>query len=147
MATAGMFYIDGNRLIPITSSWQARIWAGEPVVTATPSKLTLADDWFRQYERAWVWSTKLSEILRATPTLSSFATESWLSKVSVKHLWKSNAGLRSDDQMPRWCRRIYCGNYLCTNTSNPRNVVAAALVAKKANQLIAVPGENITVLF
>ena len=57
-------------------------------------------------------------------------------KALANHRGKNNIRLNiySDEQMPDGAV-IIAAITSCTNTSNPRNVVAAALVAKKANQL------------
>ncbi|MGL6258704.1 Fe/S-dependent 2-methylisocitrate dehydratase AcnD [Vibrio sp. WXL210] len=135
-ATAGMFYIDGQTIdylkltgrdpqqvaLVETYAKQAGLWADE-----------LQDV---LYER--VLTFDLSQVTRnmagpSNPHRRVATTELSERGIATAHSPETAQGADSDS-LPDGAV-IIAAITSCTNTSNPRNVVAAGLVAKKANQL------------
>ncbi|MDR9827805.1 Fe/S-dependent 2-methylisocitrate dehydratase AcnD [Vibrio sp. FNV 38] len=129
-ATAGMFYIDEQTLtyLRLTGREDSQV---ELVETYAKTIGLWADDLVdAQYQR--VLEFDLSSVTRNMAGPSNphrrLAT-SELAEQGIASTYQMNEGELPDGAV------IIAAITSCTNTSNPRNVVAAGLVAKKANQL------------
>lgn len=131
-ATAGMFYIDEQTIqyLKLTGREPEQV----DLVERYAKQVGLwADDMSSaKYER--VLEFDLSQVERnlagpSNPHRRLPTSELQQQGISHEELTESD-----DDQMPDGAV-IIAAITSCTNTSNPRNVVAAGLVAKKANQL------------
>ncbi|MEF1227349.1 aconitate hydratase AcnA, partial [Vibrio fortis] len=131
-ATAGMFYIDEQTIqyLKLTGREPEQV----DLVERYAKQVGLwADDMTSaKYER--VLEFDLSQVERnlagpSNPHRRLPTSELQQQGISHEELTESD-----DDQMPDGAV-IIAAITSCTNTSNPRNVVAAGLVAKKANQL------------
>ena len=129
-ATAGMFYIDEQTIdyLTLTGREPEQIALVENYAKATglwADSLVDAD-----YER--VLKFDLSAVGRNMAGPSNpharVSTRDLAAK-GIAGAWKKEAGLMPDGAV------IIAAITSCTNTSNPRNVVAAALVARNANAL------------
>ncbi len=136
-ATAGMFYIDEQTIqyLKLTGREPEQVELVERYAKQTG---LWADDLdSAQYERVLEFDLSKVERNLAGPSNphrrlpTRELAEQGISQASWK---EQHAKQYSDDQMPDGAV-IIAAITSCTNTSNPRNVVAAALVAKKANQL------------
>ncbi|MCG9682400.1 Fe/S-dependent 2-methylisocitrate dehydratase AcnD [Vibrio sp. Isolate23] len=129
-ATAGMFYIDEQTLtyLKLTGRDEKQVELVENYAKQTG---LWADDLdTAQYER--VLEFDLSAVTRNMAGPSNphrRLPTSELASQGIAGQWQE-----SEDQLPDGAV-IIAAITSCTNTSNPRNVVAAGLVAKKANQL------------
>lgn len=129
-ASAGMFYIDAQTIDYL------RLTGREPAQVALVeqyAKLTglWADDLVNaEYER--VLEFDLSSVCRNMAGPSNPHRRLPTSDLQARGIagkWQEKAGELPDGAV------IIAAITSCTNTSNPRNVVAAALVARKANEL------------
>ena len=134
-ASAGMFYIDQQTIdyLKLTGREPEQV---ELVETYAKHTGLWADDLVdAEYER--VLEFDLSSVGRNMAGPSNphrrLATADLVSKGIAKDLDNCKAQ-EKDGQMPDGAV-IIAAITSCTNTSNPRNVVAAALVAKRANEL------------
>ena len=130
-ATAGLFYIDQQTIdylkltgrepeqVQLVESYakQAGLWADDMVEA--------------QYER--VLEFDLSKVERTLAGPSNSHRRLPTSQLSEQGFSSENAQ-DSEDGLPDGAV-IIAAITSCTNTSNPRNVVAAGLLAKKANEL------------
>ena len=136
-ATAGMFYIDEQTIqyLKLTGREPEQVELVERYAKQTG---LWADDLdSAQYERVLEFDvSKVERNLAGPSNPHRRLPTSELAKQGISQAsWKDqHAQQYSDDQMPDGAV-IIAAITSCTNTSNPRNVVAAALVAKKANQL------------
>ncbi|NOI58871.1 Fe/S-dependent 2-methylisocitrate dehydratase AcnD [Vibrio coralliilyticus] len=129
-ATAGMFYIDEQTLtyLKLTGRDEQQVELVENYAKQTG---LWADDLdTAQYER--VLEFDLSAVTRNMAGPSNphrRLPTSELASQGIAGQWQESEGQLPDGAV------IIAAITSCTNTSNPRNVVAAGLVAKKANQL------------
>ncbi|RJY07690.1 Fe/S-dependent 2-methylisocitrate dehydratase AcnD [Parashewanella spongiae] len=129
-ASAGMFYIDEQTIdyLKLTGREPEQVALVENFAKTTG---LWADDMSEaQYER--VLEFDLSSVCRnmagpSNPHRRLPTTD--LAKRGIATEWKKEQGVMPDGAV------IIAAITSCTNTSNPRNVVAAGLVAKKANEL------------
>ncbi|CAM3056663.1 Fe/S-dependent 2-methylisocitrate dehydratase AcnD [Vibrio ordalii] len=129
-ATAGMFYIDEQTInyLKLTGRDAQQVALVELYAKQTG---LWADDLIEaQYER--VLEFDLSSVQRNLAGPSNphrRLPTSELTERGIAGAWQTKEGELPDGAV------IIAAITSCTNTSNPRNVVAAALLAKKANQL------------
>lgn len=129
-ATAGMFYIDEQTInyLKLTGRDDEQVALVENYAKQTG---LWADDLeTAQYER--VLEFDLSSVTRNMAGPSNphrRLPTSDLAQRGISGEWEEQEGLLPDGAV------IIAAITSCTNTSNPRNVVAAGLVAKKANEL------------
>ncbi|MCR9420910.1 Fe/S-dependent 2-methylisocitrate dehydratase AcnD [Vibrio sp. RM-69-4] len=129
-ATAGMFYIDEQTInyLKLTGRDAQQVALVEQYAKQTG---LWADDLIKaQYER--VLEFDLSSVQRNLAGPSNphrRLPTSELTERGIAGAWQTKEGELPDGAV------IIAAITSCTNTSNPRNVVAAALLAKKANQL------------
>jgi aconitate hydratase len=129
-ATAGMFYIDEQTInyLKLTGRDAQQVALVELYAKQTG---LWADDLIEaQYER--VLEFDLSTVQRNLAGPSNphrRLPTSELTERGIEGAWQTKEGELPDGAV------IIAAITSCTNTSNPRNVVAAALLAKKANQL------------
>ncbi|ASF99762.1 Fe/S-dependent 2-methylisocitrate dehydratase AcnD [Vibrio anguillarum] len=129
-ATAGMFYIDEQTInyLKLTGRDAQQVALVEQYAKQTG---LWADDLIEaQYER--VLEFDLSSVQRNLAGPSNphrRLPTSELTDRGIAGAWQTKEGELPDGAV------IIAAITSCTNTSNPRNVVAAALLAKKANQL------------
>jgi len=129
-ATAGMFYIDQQTInyLKLTGRDEQQVELVEQYAKQTG---LWADDLeSAQYER--VLEFDLSSVTRNMAGPSNphrRLPTSELAERGISGEWQEKEGELPDGAV------IIAAITSCTNTSNPRNVVAAGLVAKKANQL------------
>lgn len=134
-ATAGLFYIDGQTIdyLRLTGREDKQVELVEnyaKIAGLWSSDLVNAD-----YERVLEFDLSLVTRNMAGPSNPhARVSTSELSAKGIAHaegeaLPESENGLMPDGAV------IIAAITSCTNTSNPRNVVAAALLAKKANEL------------
>uniref|UniRef100_UPI004047A707 Fe/S-dependent 2-methylisocitrate dehydratase AcnD n=1 Tax=Vibrio anguillarum TaxID=55601 RepID=UPI004047A707 len=129
-ATAGMFYIDEQTInyLKLTGRDAQQVALVEQYAKQTG---LWADDLIEaQYER--VLEFDLSSVQRNLAGPSNphrRLPTSELTERGIAGAWQTQEGELPDGAV------IIAAITSCTNTSNPRNVVAAALLAKKANQL------------
>ncbi|NNN46911.1 Fe/S-dependent 2-methylisocitrate dehydratase AcnD [Vibrio sp. 2-2(8)] len=129
-ATAGMFYIDEQTInyLKLTGRDAQQVALVEQY--AKQSGLWADDLIEAQYER--VLEFDLSSVQRNLAGPSNphrRLPTSELTERGIAGAWQTKEGELPDGAV------IIAAITSCTNTSNPRNVVAAALLAKKANQL------------
>ncbi|CAH8213181.1 2-methylcitrate dehydratase (2-methyl-trans-aconitate forming) [Vibrio aestuarianus] len=129
-ATAGMFYIDEQTINYLKLTGRD---AEQVALVEQYAKLTglWADDLdYAEYER--VLEFDLSQVQRNLAGPSNPHRRLPTSELTPRGIageWQEKEGELPDGAV------IIAAITSCTNTSNPRNVVAAALLAKKANQL------------
>ncbi|GAK85966.1 2-methylcitrate dehydratase FeS dependent [Vibrio ponticus] len=129
-ATAGMFYIDEQTInyLKLTGRDDEQVALVENYAKQTG---LWADDLdSAEYER--VLEFDLSSVTRNMAGPSNPHRRLPTSELAARGIaseWQQEEGLLPDGAV------IIAAITSCTNTSNPRNVVAAGLVAKKANQL------------
>ncbi|MBT2954353.1 Fe/S-dependent 2-methylisocitrate dehydratase AcnD [Vibrio anguillarum] len=129
-ATAGVFYIDEQTInyLKLTGRDAQQVALVEQYAKQTG---LWADDLIEaQYER--VLEFDLSSVQRNLAGPSNphrRLPTSELTERGIAGAWQTKEGELPDGAV------IIAAITSCTNTSNPRNVVAAALLAKKANQL------------
>ncbi|CAM3631850.1 Fe/S-dependent 2-methylisocitrate dehydratase AcnD [Vibrio aquimaris] len=129
-ATAGMFYIDEQTLqyLKLTGRDSQQVELVEKYAKQTG--LWASDLQEAEYER--VLEFDLSSVARNLAGPSNPHRRLPTSELIAKGIagkWDDSEGRLPDGAV------IIAAITSCTNTSNPRNVVAAGLVAKKANQL------------
>ncbi|MEJ2766554.1 Fe/S-dependent 2-methylisocitrate dehydratase AcnD [Photobacterium sp. MCCC 1A19761] len=129
-ATAGMFYIDEQTInyLKLTDRDDAQVKLVEQYAKQTG---LWADDLQNAvYER--VLEFDISQVARNMAGPSNPHRRLPTSELAARGIagpWEEKAGELPDGAV------IIAAITSCTNTSNPRNVVAAGLLAKKANQL------------
>ncbi|CAH7331767.1 Aconitate hydratase A [Vibrio chagasii] len=136
-ATAGMFYIDEQTIqyLKLTGRDPEQVELVE--LYAKQTGLWADDLDSAQYERVLEFDlSKVERNLAGPSNPHRRLPTSELAQQGISQAaWKAqHAEQYSDEQMPDGAV-IIAAITSCTNTSNPRNVVAAGLVAKKANQL------------
>lgn len=130
-ATAGLFYIDEQTLeyLRLTGREESQVQLVENYAKATGLWAdSLAN---AQYPRVLTFdlSTVTRNIAGPSNPHARVATSDLAKKGIAGVVEKCTDGLMPDGAV------IIAAITSCTNTSNPRNVVAAALLAKKANEL------------
>ena len=129
-ATAGMFYIDGQttEYLTLTGREPEQVKLVENYAKATG---LWADDLKEvQYERVLTFDlSKVGRNMAGPSNPHALVSTSDLASKGIAGAWEKEEGLMPDGAV------IIAAITSCTNTSNPRNVVAAALVARKANEL------------
>ncbi|KGY12944.1 aconitate hydratase [Vibrio tubiashii] len=131
-ATAGMFYIDEQTInyLKLTGRDEEQVALVEQYAKQTG---LWADDLeTAEYER--VLEFDLSKVSRNMAGPSNPHRRLPTSELVERGIAQDLEQAPEDDQLPDGAV-IIAAITSCTNTSNPRNVVAAGLVAKKANQL------------
>jgi aconitate hydratase len=129
-ATAGMFYIDEQTInyLKLTGRESDQVDLVEKYAKQTG--LWATDLESAKYERVLTFDLSSVERNMAGPSNPHRRLPtSELASRGVAGEWKEEEGAMPDGAV------IIAAITSCTNTSNPRNVVAAALVAKKANEL------------
>ena len=134
-ATAGLFYIDGQTIdyLRLTGREDKQVELVENY--AKTAGLWSSDLVNAEYERVLEFDLSLVTRNMAGPSNPhARVSTSELSAKGIAHaegeaVPESENGLMPDGAV------IIAAITSCTNTSNPRNVVAAALLAKKANEL------------
>ncbi|WP_394125433.1 Fe/S-dependent 2-methylisocitrate dehydratase AcnD [Vibrio hepatarius] len=131
-ATAGMFYIDEQTInyLKLTGRDEEQVALVEQYAKQTG---LWADDLeTAQYER--VLEFDLSQVTRNMAGPSNPHRRLPTSELVARGIAGNAIEEQSSQQLPDGAV-IIAAITSCTNTSNPRNVVAAGLVAKKANEL------------
>ncbi|EIF01338.1 aconitate hydratase [Vibrio tubiashii NCIMB 1337 = ATCC 19106] len=131
-ATAGMFYIDEQTInyLKLTGRDEQQVELVENYAKQTG---LWADDLETvEYER--VLEFDLSKVSRNMAGPSNPHRRLPTSELAQRGIAKESEINTSEGQLPDGAV-IIAAITSCTNTSNPRNVVAAGLVAKKANEL------------
>ncbi|MDC5851505.1 Fe/S-dependent 2-methylisocitrate dehydratase AcnD [Vibrio europaeus] len=131
-ATAGMFYIDEQTInyLKLTGRDEQQVELVENYAKQTG---LWADDLeTAEYER--VLEFDLSKVSRNMAGPSNPHRRLPTSELAQRGIAKESEAETSEGQLPDGAV-IIAAITSCTNTSNPRNVVAAGLVAKKANEL------------
>lgn len=131
-ATAGMFYIDEQTInyLKLTGRDEQQVELVEKYAKQTG---LWADDLeTAEYER--VLEFDLSKVSRNMAGPSNPHRRLPTSELAERGIAKDSEVNTSEGQLPDGAV-IIAAITSCTNTSNPRNVVAAGLVAKKANEL------------
>ncbi|OBX62558.1 Fe/S-dependent 2-methylisocitrate dehydratase AcnD [Moraxella osloensis] len=134
-ATAGLFYIDGQTIdyLRLTGREDKQVELVENY--AKTAGLWSSDLVNAEYERVLEFDLSLVTRNMAGPSNPHARVSTYeLSAKGIAHaegeaVPESENGLMPDGAV------IIAAITSCTNTSNPRNVVAAALLAKKANEL------------
>ena len=129
-ATAGMFYIDGQttEYLTLTGREPEQVKLVENYAKVTG---LWADD-LKDVEYERVLSFDLSKVGRNMAGPSNphaLLSTSDLAAKGIAGAWEKEEGLMPDGAV------IIAAITSCTNTSNPRNVIAAALIARNANKL------------
>ena len=129
-ATAGLFYIDEQTIEYLTLTGRE---SQQVALVENYAKVTgLWADTLKKAEYERTLSFDLSAVGRSMAGPSNphalLSTRDLASK-GIAGAWEEKAGEMSDGAV------IIDAITSCTNTSNPRNVVAAALLARNANQL------------
>lgn len=129
-ATAGMFYIDEQTIkyLKLTGRDDKQVALVEQYAKQTG---LWADDLVEaEYERVLEFDLSFVQRNLAGPSNPHRRLPtSELTQRGIAKAWKKEEGLLPDGAV------IIAAITSCTNTSNPRNVIAAALLAKKANEL------------
>ncbi|WP_375754056.1 Fe/S-dependent 2-methylisocitrate dehydratase AcnD [Vibrio sp. HN007] len=129
-ASAGMFYIDEQTInyLKLTGRDEKQVELVEQYAKHTG---LWADDLdTAEYERVLEFDLSTVERNMAGPSNPHRRLPtSQLSEKGIAQSWDQEDGLLPDGAV------IIAAITSCTNTSNPRNVVAAGLLAKKANEL------------
>ncbi|UGA53339.1 Fe/S-dependent 2-methylisocitrate dehydratase AcnD [Vibrio sp. VB16] len=129
-ATAGMFYIDEQTInyLNLTGRDDKQVALVEQYAKQTG---LWADDLVEaEYERVLEFDLSFVQRNLAGPSNPHRRLPtSELTQRGIAKAWKKEEGLLPDGAV------IIAAITSCTNTSNPRNVIAAALLAKKANEL------------
>ena len=129
-ATAGMFYIDEQTInyLKLTGRDEKQVALVEQYAKQTG---LWADDLVEaEYERVLEFDLSFVQRNLAGPSNPHRRLPtSELTQRGIAKAWKKEEGLLPDGAV------IIAAITSCTNTSNPRNVIAAALLAKKANEL------------
>lgn len=129
-ATAGMFYIDEQTIEYLTLTGRE---PEQVKLVENYAKVTgLWADALTQVEYERVLTFDLSKVGRNMAGPSNphaLVSTSDLASKGIAGAWKKEEGLMPDGAV------IIAAITSCTNTSNPRNVIAAALIARNANKL------------
>ncbi|RJX72862.1 Fe/S-dependent 2-methylisocitrate dehydratase AcnD [Vibrio sinensis] len=129
-ATAGMFYIDQQTINYLTLTGRDAEQVALVEQYAKQTGLWADDLESAVYERVLEFDLSMVERNMAGPSNPHRRLPtSELTKQGIAGDWQEKEGELPDGAV------IIAAITSCTNTSNPRNVVAAGLVAKKANQL------------
>lgn len=134
-ATAGLFYIDGQTIdyLRLTGREDKQVELVENY--AKTAGLWSSDLVNAEYERVLEFDLSLVTRNMAGPSNPhARVSTSELSAKGIAHA-EGEAGPESENGLMPDGAVIIAAITSCTNTSNPRNVVAAALLAKKANEL------------
>lgn len=129
-ATAGMFFIDGQTIdyLRLTGREDAQVALVEKFAKQTglwADSLTSAE-----YERVLKFDlTSVERNLAGPSNPHNLLPAADLSKRGVAGEWEEKEGLMPDGAV------IIAAITSCTNTSNPRNMIAAGLIARNANRL------------
>lgn len=129
-ASAGMFYIDEQTInyLKLTGRDAEQVALVEQYAKQTGLWADALET--AQYERVLTFDLSLVERNLAGPSNPHRRLPtSQLVQRGIAGKWEEKAGEMPDGAV------IIAAITSCTNTSNPRNVVAAGLVAKKANEL------------
>jgi aconitate hydratase len=136
-ATASMFYIDGQTIdyLKLTGREPQQV----ALVETYAKELGLWSDALKTAEYERVLSFDLGSVVRNMAGPSNphrrLPTSALAERgISDEAKWESGKGEEAQGLMPDGAV-IIAAITSCTNTSNPRNVVAAGLLAKKANDL------------
>lgn len=136
-ATASMFYIDGQTIdyLKLTGREPEQV----ALVETYAKELGLWSDALKTAEYERVLSFDLGSVVRNMAGPSNphrrLPTSALAERgISDEAKWESGKGEEAQGLMPDGAV-IIAAITSCTNTSNPRNVVAAGLLAKKANDL------------
>src|SRR5690554_1903686 len=129
-ATAGMFYIDGQttEYLTLTGREPEQVKLVENYAKVTG---LWADD-LKDVEYERVLNFDLSKVGRNMAGPSNphaLVSTSDLAAKGIAGAWEKEEGLMPDGAV------IIAAITSCTNTSNPRNVIAAALIARNANKM------------
>ncbi len=129
-ATAGMFYIDGQTTEYLTLTGRE------------PEQVKLVENYAKvtglwadaltevEYERVLTFDlSKVGRNMAGPSNPHALVSTSDLASKGIAGAWKKEEGLMPDGAV------IIAAITSCTNTSNPRNVIAAALIARNANKL------------
>lgn len=129
-ATAGMFYIDGQTTEYLTLTGRE---PEQVKLVENYSKVTglWADDLKDvEYERVLTFDlSKVGRNMAGPSNPHALVSTSDLAAKGIAGAWEKEEGLMPDGAV------IIAAITSCTNTSNPRNVIAAALIARNANKL------------
>lgn len=129
-ATAGMFYIDGQTTDYLTLTGrepeQVKLVENYAKVTGL-----WADDLKDvEYERVLTFDlSKVGRNMAGPSNPHALVSTSDLAAKGIAGAWEKEEGLMPDGAV------IIAAITSCTNTSNPRNVIAAALIARNANKM------------
>ena len=129
-ATAGMFFIDGQTIdyLKLTGRDDEQVKLVE--LYAKETGLWAADLKAAVYPRLLKFDLASVERNLAGPSNPhNLLPAADLAKRGVAGEWKEEAGLMPDGAV------IIAAITSCTNTSNPRNMIAAGLIARNANKL------------
>ncbi|QYJ99889.1 Fe/S-dependent 2-methylisocitrate dehydratase AcnD [Shewanella psychrotolerans] len=129
-ASAGMFYIDQQTIDYLTIT--GRDSEQVKLVENYAKQTGLWADSLKNAEYERVLSFDLSSVVRNIAGPSNphrRVATSDLAEKGISGIVENEAGLMPDGAV------IIAAITSCTNTSNPRNVIAAGLIAKKANEL------------
>ena len=136
-ATASMFYIDGQTIdyLKLTGREPEQV----ALVETYAKELGLWSDALKTAEYERVLSFDLGSVVRNMAGPSNphrrLPTSALAERgISDEAKWEAGKGEEAQGLMPDGAV-IIAAITSCTNTSNPRNVVAAGLLAKKANEL------------
>ena len=129
-ATAGMFYIDEQTIEYLTLTGRE------------PEQVKLVENYAKvtglwadaltevEYERVLTFDlSKVGRNMAGPSNPHALVSTSNLASKGIAGAWKKEEGLMPDGAV------IIAAITSCTNTSNPRNVIAAALIARNANKL------------
>ncbi|QEY58619.1 Fe/S-dependent 2-methylisocitrate dehydratase AcnD [Pseudomonas sp. C27(2019)] len=129
-ATAGMFYIDGQTTEYLTLTGRE---PEQVALVENYAKVTglWADDLKDvEYERVLTFDlSKVGRNMAGPSNPHALVATSDLAAKGIAGAWEKEEGLMPDGAV------IIAAITSCTNTSNPRNVVAAALLARNANKM------------
>ncbi len=129
-ATAGMFYIDGQttEYLTLTGREPEQVKLVENYAKVTG---LWADDLKDvEYERVLTFDlSKVGRNMAGPSNPHALVSTSDLASKGIAGAWEKEEGLMPDGAV------IIAAITSCTNTSNPRNVIAAALIARNANKL------------
>ncbi len=129
-ATAGMFYIDGQTTDYLTLTGrepeQVKLVENYAKVTGL-----WADDLKDvEYERVLTFDlSKVGRNMAGPSNPHALVSTNDLAAKGIAGAWEKEEGLMPDGAV------IIAAITSCTNTSNPRNVIAAALIARNANKM------------
>ncbi len=129
-ATAGMFYIDGQttEYLTLTGREPEQVKLVENYAKVTG---LWADDLKDvEYERVLTFDlSKVGRNMAGPSNPHALVSTSDLAAKGIAGAWEKEEGLMPDGAV------IIAAITSCTNTSNPRNVIAAPLIARNANKM------------